>query len=185
MFNKKHTLNWPITDDKGQEVKDVVVSVLTMGQHRKFTKESNDDQEKLLRACVCASTGLSESELKRLTVPDYTSLENHVTNLMTASAKTLLNDANFDVDSPVLLVPFSGDDGLEKTTYKLKPPTVATTDLMDTHKDDFDKTIFISSSCTGFSQQELSLMSLPDWTQLQERLIDFLQKPADFFRQKT
>jgi hypothetical protein len=89
------------------------------------------------------------------------------------------------LDEPVLLVPFQGDDGQDKTTYKLRPPSVATTDLMDSHDDEWDRTLFISTSCSGFSREELERMSLPDWNQLQERLIDFLQKSADFFRQKT
>ncbi|WP_421854470.1 hypothetical protein [Marinomonas sp.] len=59
------------------------------------------------------------------------------------------------------------------------------TDLMDTHEDEWERTIFISSSCSGFTKDELARLSLPDWNQLQERLIDFLERPADYFRPKT
>mgnify|MGYP000099790994 CR=1 FL=1 len=185
MFKQEHQLNWPIEDDKSQPVKTVVINTLTMGQHREFSQQHNDEDSKLLRVCISASSGLTVAELKRLTTPDYTSIENQVLELMHFKASQLMDSGEFDIDEPTLLVPFTGDDGLEKTAYKLRPPTVATTDLMDTHKDEWDRTLFISSSCTGFSPDELARMSLPDWNQLQERLIDFLQKSADFFRQKT
>lgn len=88
----------------------------------------------------------------------------------------------FDINRPTLLIPITGDDGKEITSYKLKPPTVHITDLMDTYEDEWTRTIFISVSCTGLSEKELELLSLPDWNQLQERLMDFLGKSAAFFR---
>lgn len=185
MFQQEHQLNWPIEDDKSQPVITVIIKTLTMGQHREFSQQHKDDDTALLRACIGASSGFTVAELKRLTTPDYTSIENQVLELMHFKASQLMTHGEFYLYEPALLMAFTGDDGLEKTAYKLRPPTVATTDLMDTHKDEWDRTIFISSSCTGFSPDELSRMSLPDWNQLQERLIDFLQKPADFFRQKT
>jgi hypothetical protein len=97
----------------------------------------------------------------------------------------LIEKAVFNPDSPALLLPIVGDDGQDKTAYTLRPPTVATTDLMEAHNDDWERTLFISTSCTGFSRAELEQMCLPDWNQLQGRLIDFLEKSAEFFRQKT
>jgi hypothetical protein len=92
---------------------------------------------------------------------------------------------SFDVNRPELLIPITGDDGKAITSYKLRPPTVHITDLMDTYEDEWIRTIFISSSCSDLSEKELESLSLPDWNQLQERLIDFLGKSADYFRQKT
>ncbi len=95
-----------------------------------------------------------------------------------------IDKQKFDVNRPQLLIPITGDDGKPVTRYKLKPPTVHVTDLMDTYDDEWERTIFISANCTGLSEKELELFSLPDWTQLQERLIDFLAQSADYFRQK-
>ncbi|EMY6817436.1 phage tail assembly protein [Vibrio parahaemolyticus] len=184
MFKKTHDLVWPIEDDKGQSLATVQVNTVTMGEHRELSKAHKGDDNKLLRACICKSTGLTESELKKLVTPDYNSIQDKVLELMQSAAGTLM-DGEFNPDEPTLLQSFQGDDGQDKTGYKLRPPTVATTDLMDTYDDEWERTLFISASCSGFSHEELARMSLPDWNQLQERLIDFLQKSADYFRRET
>lgn len=183
MFEPKtHLLVWPIKDDKGQELTTVTIKLLTMGMHRHLSKTYKDTD--LLRNCIGASTGLSTKALKSLVTPDYNSIRDLVLELMHASAATLVDGFDSSAD-PVLLNPFQGDDGQDKTSYVLRPPTVATTDLMETHKDEWERTLFISASCSGFSHTELERLSLPDWNLLQERLIDFLEESADFFRQKT
>lgn len=180
---KKHPLVWPI---ENESLESVTIHTLTMGQHRELSEKNkaNKTDTKLLRACISESTGLSEIMLKKLVTPDYTSIQNHVLELMNAKASTLMEE-EFDPEAPALLIPILGDDRQDKTHYKLRPPTVATTDLMDTHEDEWERTIFISSSCSGFTKDELERLSLPDWNQLQERLIDFLEQPADYFRPKT
>lgn len=179
-----HVLNWAIDSVVGcQSIKVVEIDVLTMGQHRELSKKHKD--EDLLRACVCASTGLTVADIKRLVTPDFNSIQENVLELMNATAAKLVGSVKFNLDEPALLVPFVGDDGVEKKGYKLRPPTVEITDLMDAHKDEWERTMFISASCSGFSQKELESMSLPDWNQLQECLIDFLQESADYFRPKT
>ncbi|MBJ7536629.1 phage tail assembly protein [Marinomonas transparens] len=184
MFQAKiHNLVWPIKDEKNQPIETVTIKTLTMGQHRALNKESNNDDLTLLRSCISSATGLTVEELKNLVTPDYNSIQNQVLELMSATTSTLLEGV-FNKNPVALLIPIQGDNGQEKATYKLRPPTVATTDLMDTHDDEWQRTLFISSSCTGFSQAELERLCLPDWNQLQERLIDFLEKSADFFRQE-
>lgn len=220
MFQKTHSLNWPIEDDKSQSVNSIVMKTLTMGQHREISKKHKGKETDLLRACISKSTGLSLTEIKRLITPDFNSIQDKVLELMNSTAQPLIeerierevealnetlqslvsseapeheidnikkqiDETVFKSESPELLITFVGDDGQDKTGYKLRPPTVATTDLMEAHEGDWDRTLFISTSCTGFSRDELERMSLPDWNQLQERLIDFLQKPADFFRRET
>lgn len=184
MFQAKtHHLVWPIEGEKSQSIESVSIKTLTMGQHRALNKDSNNDDLTLLRSCISSATGLTVKELKELVTPDYNSIQNQVLELMSTTTSALLDGA-FNKNPMALLIPIQGDDGQEKATYKLRPPTVATTDLMDTHEDEWQRTLFISSSCTGFSQAELERMCLPDWNQLQERLIDFLEKSADFFRQE-
>ncbi|RBO82642.1 phage tail assembly protein [Marinomonas aquiplantarum] len=181
---QKHTLVWPTKSDKGEPIAHVHYQPLTMGQHRTLSEQHKNNDTQLLRACISASTGLSETEIKSLVTPDYTSIQNQVLELMNATASQLI-EGEFDSAAPTLLIPIQSDSGQQKTQYTLKPPTVATTDLMDTHANEWERTIFISSSCTGFSQSELERLSLSDWNQLQERLIDFLQQPAAYFHPKT
>lgn len=182
MFQAKtHDLNWPIDDDKSQAVNTVVIKPLTMGQHRELSKAHKGKDTVLLRACISASTGLSLVELKRLITPDYNSIQDAVLGLMQSTAIELMASDEANLHEPVLLVPFQGDDGQDKTTYKLRPPSVGTTDLMDAHDDEWDRTLFISTSCSGFSRDELARMSLPDWNQLQERLIDFCKNRRTAF----
>lgn len=185
MFEPKtHQLVWPIEDEQKQPIQTIQIQPITMGQHRNLSKTHKADDTKLLRACIIESTSLTETWLKQLVTPDYTSVQNQVLELINTTASQLMED-EFDNAIPALLIPIQGDDGQEKTSYKLRPPTVATTDLMDTYSNEWERTIFISSSCSGFSQAELERLSLPDWNQLQERLIDFLEQPADYFRPKT
>lgn len=205
-----HTLHWPIEGDKGQSLKQIQIKTITMAIHQKLTQQYKGQDLALLHACMRASTGLSNAELERLVTPDYNSLQTSVLALMQKTASNLLLEqqsgdnepdstepdsteldlnefAKSDADSnmPQLLVPIQGDDGEFKQTYHLRPPTVRTTILMETHKDEWERTLFISASCSGLSREELGRLSLPDWNQLQERLIDFLQQPADFFRRET
>ncbi|WP_394179608.1 phage tail assembly protein [Marinomonas posidonica] len=179
-----HTLVWPTQSDKSDPITRVHCQPLTMGQHRELSEKHKDNDTQLLRACISASTGLSDKEIKNLVTPDYTSIQNHVLELMNSTASHFI-EGEFDNTAPSLLIPIQSDSGQQKTQYTLKPPTVATTDLMDTHTNEWERTIFLSSSCTGFSQSELERLSLPDWNQLQERLIDFLQQPAAYFHPKT
>ena len=44
---------------------------------------------------------------------------------------------------------------------------------------------FITAHCTGLMIPDLAGLTVPDWTELQERIDDFLNKPADFFRNAT
>jgi hypothetical protein len=44
---------------------------------------------------------------------------------------------------------------------------------------------FITAHCSGLMLPDLAGLTVPDWTQLQERIDDFLNQPADFFRSAT
>ncbi|MNE29011.1 hypothetical protein D3C80_1224770 [compost metagenome] len=56
---------------------------------------------------------------------------------------------------------------------------------MMAEKDPAKAAEFISSHCTGIPPADIVKLSLPDWHQLQGRLCDFLNKPADYFRNAT
>ena len=102
-----------------------------------------------------------------------------------AKLQKKIDECKLDYDNPELLVPITGDDGNEISSYRILPPTVDTTDMMEEYQDLYDKTIFVSMKCTGLSQEELESLSVPDWNLMQERLSDFLTESADYFRQET
>jgi len=179
MFETKvHVLGWPIDNNK---VKEVAFQLLTMGSYKKIQDDKNSDRE-YIKAC----TRLTDERIKQLVAPDYKAIKNITEDLLTNSAETFFKKTNkFNPDAPDLLMPFVGDDGVEKKAYKLKPPTVETTDLMDSYETEWERTIFISATCTGFSPGELEQMSMPDWMHLQERLLSFLSETTDFFHSQT
>lgn len=96
-----------------------------------------------------------------------------------------LEKQTFNPSRPQLLIPITGDGDKQITSYKLKPPTVKMTELMDDYEDEWERTIFISANCSGLSEAQLNSLSVPDWNQLQGSLSDFLVKSADFYRPKT
>ncbi|WP_125782824.1 phage tail assembly protein [Pseudoalteromonas rubra] len=180
-MNKTHPLKWPINIDGDQSIENVTIAPLTVGQERELSKIHKDDEKKMLRACIVKSTGLTEQQMLQLVAPDYTTISREVLALMTKPASEF-SSQDIEHDSPVLLHPIVGDTGEQITSYTIKPPTVQCTDMMDAHKDEWERTMFISASCSGLSATELSRLSLPDWTQMQNRLLDFLTEPADFFQ---
>ena len=181
----KYGLHWPITDKAGTKLKEVSIKTLTVKEHRELFQLETENDELQLKEFIKASAGLSSDQLSLLVVPDFNSIKFEVVNLINSKTIELIDDKDFDMFAPKLLIPIEGDDGQKIKGYKLKPPTVATTALMDLHKDEWDRTMFISQSCTGLSFTELFKLSLPDWNQLQGGLCDFLQKKADFYHQKT
>lgn len=184
-----HTLRWPIEDDKSQPLTHINFKTLSIKQHNHLVKQHKGKDKALERAIICESTGLTLQEMGRLVTADFNTIQHHVFSLTNGNTGDLLSaklgTRCFNPDKPQLLIPIQGDDGQDKTQYSLKPPTLATTDIMESYDGEWEKTLFISASCTGFTQSEIESMSLPDFNQLQDRLVDFLQQSADFFPQET
>lgn len=178
-----HDLVWPISASTGGHIKRVKISTLTVDQFRSISKPYDKDEGGApSREFIGPSTGLSKIEIEQLKTPDYLSIQRSVLQLVESSSVTLQKDLS-NSDNPSLLIPICGDDGQDKTVYQLQVPTVGTTDKMEAHEDTWTRSLFLSVACTGFSPSEIGRMSLPDWNYLQERLKDFLEKPADYFRQ--
>jgi hypothetical protein len=89
-----------------------------------------------------------------------------------------------DPDDVELLVPIKAI-GRTVDRLALQVPAMKATKVMRKLKTDVERADFISAHCTGLSTVEIVRLSLPDWTQLQERLHAFLNKPADYFPNAT
>ena len=183
MYSKQHKLHWPISID-GSHVDTVEIKTVTVEQHRKAFKDNDGDDKALIRALICESTGLTPAQQKQLTVPDYNSIQAQVIAFVEKPSSEFL-DEKLQLYKPTLLVPITGADGKLIKSYRLTPPTVELTDVMEAHDDDWDQTMLLTMSCTGLSQSDIMSLALPDWTFMQNSLADFLQKKAEFFRQKT
>lgn len=184
-----HTLRWPIDDDKSNSLTLITFKLLSISQHKALVKQHEGQDKALERAVICESTGLTLAEVGKLVTADFNTIKHQVFTLTGSNAEDIakLSKAteNASKDMHPLLVSIKGDDGQDITQYRLKPPTVATTDVMESYQDEWEKTLFISTSCTGLGKHQIESLSLPDFNQLQERLIDFLHKSADYFPLET
>ncbi|MNF17826.1 hypothetical protein D3C80_2215590 [compost metagenome] len=64
----------------------------------------------------------------------------------------------------------------------IEVPSLKVSKAMRKMKTDTERADFCTSACTGLSVPEVQSLAIPDWTQLQARLNDFLNKPAAFFQ---
>ncbi len=178
---KKHNLRWPI-DKPNSKIDSVEFGLISVSDHKRMAKDYDQESKDFMRACVSFVTGISIDDLKLVVKPDYNSMHKEVLRILTKPSSDFADVG--DHDSPKLINPIDGDGGVIET-YKIKPPTVGVTDAMDVYETEEERTLYLCSTCTGLSVSELGEMSLPDWTHLQVRLIDFLQEAADYFPLKT
>jgi hypothetical protein len=88
-------------------------------------------------------------------------------------------------DQPVqLLLPLEAA-GRTLTELPLEMPALRATKVMKKLATNKERAEFITAHCTGLMIPDLSGLTVPDWTELQERIDDFLNQPADFFRNAT
>jgi len=71
------------------------------------------------------------------------------------------------------------------TELPLEMPALRATKVMKKLATNKERAEFITAHCTGLMIPDLAGLTVPDWTELQERIDDFLNKPADFFRSAT
>lgn len=132
------------------------------------------------------ATGLSEKELDQLKRPDYVSIAQYVHEMSTRPAAFFLDQhQEASHDEPVhLLLPLDAA-GRSLTELSLEMPALRATKVMKKLTTNKERAEFITAHCTGLMIPDLAGLTVPDWTQLQERIDDFLNQPADFFRSAT
>ena len=140
-------------------------------------------------AVALLATGLSVKELDQLKRPDYVSIAQYVHEMSTRPASYFLaqvEDAeqSADPDQVQLLQPLAVT-GRTVTSLSLEMPALRATKVMKKLKTAKERAEFITAHCTGLMIPDLALMSVPDWTQLQVRIDDFLNQPAAYFRNAT
>ena len=185
----KHVLLSPITGDDGSEIEQIQLKPLYYAAQKEALARAGDDEDDQFFELARLATGLSVKELDQLKRPDYVSIAQYVHEMSTRPASYFLEqqaqgEQSVDPDQVSLLQPLNVA-GRSMTSLPLEMPVLRATKAMKKLKTAKERAEFITANCTGLMLPDLDLLTVPDWTQLQVRIDDFLNKPADFFRSAT
>ncbi|MEX3775843.1 phage tail assembly protein [Pseudomonas sp. MYb118] len=180
-----HTLLAPITADDGTQIEQIPLKPLFYAAQKEALARAGDDEDEQFFELALLATGLSVKELDQLKRPDYVSIAHYVHEMSTLPASHFLEvDGELDPDEVSLLQPLAVA-GRTLTTLTLEMPVLRATKAMKKLKTAKERAEFITAHCTGLMLPDLANLSVPDWTQLQGRIDDFLNQPAAFFRSVT
>ncbi|CAH0297269.1 phage tail assembly protein [Pseudomonas brassicacearum] len=179
-----HELLSPITADDGSQIEQLPLKPLFYAAQKEALARAGDDEDDQFFELAKLATGLSVKELDQLKRPDYVSIAQYVHEMSTRPASYFLEEPQADPDQVQLLQPLDVA-GRSMTALTLEMPVLRATKAMKKLKTAKERAEFITAHCTGLMIPDLDLLTVPDWTQLQVRIDDFLNKPADFFRSAT
>lgn len=185
-----HALLSPITADDQSEITQIQLKPLYYAAQKEALARAGDDEDDQFFELALLATGLSLKELDQLKRPDYVSIAQYVHEMSTLPASHFLEQADegepssTDPDEVQLLQPLAVA-GRTLTTLTLEMPVLRATKAMKKLKTAKERAEFITAHCTGLMLPDLALLTVPDWTQLQVRIDDFLNQPAAFFRSAT
>ncbi|MFJ2364484.1 phage tail assembly protein [Pseudomonas sp. NPDC087697] len=186
----KHVLLSPISGDDESQIEQIQLKPLFYAAQKEALARAGDDEDDQFFELAKLATGLSIKELDQLKRPDYVSIAQYVHEMSTRPASYFLrqgteaDEASDDPDQVQLLQPLNVA-GRSMTSLTLEMPVLRATKAMKKLKTAKERAEFITAHCTGLMLPDLASLSVPDWTQLQVRIDDFLNKPADFFRNAT
>jgi predicted transcriptional regulator len=184
-----HVLLSPITADDQSTIEQIQLKPLFYAAQKEALARAGDDEDDQFFELAKLATGLSVKELDQLKRPDYVSIARYVHEMSTRPASYFLEqqaqgEQSVDPDQVQLLQPLNAV-GRSMTSLTLEMPVLRATKAMKKLKTARERAEFITAHCTGLMLPDLDLLTVPDWTQLQVRIDDFLNKPADFFRNAT
>ena len=182
-----HVLLSPITGDDETQIKQLQLKPLYYAAQKDALARAGDDEDDQFFELAKLATGLSVKELDQLKRPDYVSIAQYVHEMSTRPTSHFLEQVDgvpADPDQVQLLQPLNAA-GRSVTSLNLEMPILRATKAMKKLKTAKERAEFITAHCTGLMLPDLDLLTVPDWTQLQVRIDDFLNKPADFFRSAT
>ena len=187
-----HALLSPITADDLSQIEQIQLKPLYYAAQKEALVRAGDDEDDQFFELALLTTGLSVKELDQLKRPDYVSIAQYVHEMSTRPASYFLEPGEEDStaaesDDPdqVQLLQTLHVAGRSMTSLTLEMPVLRATKAMKKLKTPKERAEFITAHCTGLMIPDLALLTVPDWTQLQVRIDDFLNKPADFFRSAT
>jgi hypothetical protein len=183
----QHILLSPITGDDGSQIDQLQLNPLFYAAQKDALARAGDDEDDQFFELAKLATGLSVKELDQLKRPDYVSIAQYVHEMSTRPASHFLGHTDGAVEDPdqVQLLQPIDVAGRSLTSLTLEMPVLRATKAMKKLKTAKERAEFINAHCTGLMLPDLDRLTVPDWTQLQVRIDDFLNKPADFFRSAT
>ncbi|MHC8288432.1 phage tail assembly protein [Pseudomonas sp. XS1P51] len=187
-----HALLSPITADDQSQIEQIQLKPLYYAAQKDALVRAGDDEDDQFFELALLATGLSVKELDQLKRPDYVSIAQYVHEMSTRPASYFLEQSeeqstaseNDDPDQVQLLQPLHAA-GRSMRSLTLEMPVLRATKAMKKLKTPKERAEFITAHCTCLMIPDLALLTVPDWTQLQVRIDDFLNKPAAFFRSAT
>ena len=185
-----HALLSPITADDQASIEQIQLKPLYYAAQKEALARAGDDEDDQFFELALLATGLSVKELDQLKRPDYVSIAQYVHEMSTLPTSHFLaqeeegEQPSADPDEVILLQSLHVA-GRTLTSLTLEMPVLRATKAMKKLKTPKERAEFITAHCTGLMIPDLALLTVPDWTQLQVRIDDFLNKPADFFRSAT
>lgn len=177
-------LHWPIQLPDGSTLDTLHPRAFTVEEHRAALARAGADEDARFEELAVLATGLTLETIEELKRPDYVSLSAWLAEYVNQPAYFFTGQRPENPDDVPLLVPIRSF-GQPVERIRLQVPTMKATKVMMAEKDPAKAAAFISSHCTGIAPGDIVKLSLPDWHQLQGRLGDFLNKPADYFRNAT
>jgi len=184
-----HLLLSPITADSGATIQQVQLKPLFYAAQKDALARAGDDEDDQFFELAKLATGLSEKELDQLKRPDYVTIAQYVHDMSTRPASFFQDETREPGDSSIteqvnLLLPLNAA-GRTLTAVTLEMPALRATKVMKKLTTAKERAEFITAHCSGLMIPDLADLTVPDWTELQERIDDFLNQPAAFFRNAT
>jgi hypothetical protein len=185
-----HDLLSPITSDDNLQIEQIQLNPLYYAAQKEALARAGDDEDDQFFELALLATGLSIKELDQLKRPDYVSIAKYVHEMSTLPTSHFLEQVgegeqpSAAPDEVTLLQPLAVA-GRTLTSLTLEMPVLRATKAMKKLKTPKERAEFITAYCTGLMLPDLALLTVPDWTQLQVRIDDFLNQPAAFFRSAT
>lgn len=175
---KTHALFTPLAT-----LSSVDVNVITFGEYEQIEVEHSGKNEAFNDALITAATGLNQTEIESLSMPDFNSIENCVLDLVNKSSDYFceLDGISFNKDKPALLDPLQHVAEIEYKVPSVKVSRIADT-IQNTVKEPFKYPRYLTKACTGLSDEDINALSVRDWNMLQARISSFLQEPAGYFQ---
>jgi hypothetical protein len=180
-----HPLLYPIALENGDTLHEIPLRAIVVSEHRAALVKAGKDNDDQFEQILLVATGLPAAVLDELKQPDYLALVDLIHDYIKLPGTYFTGRKPENPDEFPLLVPIKGFGGRVIDSLQIQVPAMKVSKAMRKLKTPNERADFVSAHCVGLSVPEVQSLSLPDWTQLQERLSDFLNKPAAFFRSET
>ena len=180
-----YPLLYPISLENSETVSEIPLRPIVVSEHRAALVKAGKDNDDQFEQILVVASGLPVEVLEQIKQPDYVALVDLIHDYIKLPGTYFTGRKPENPDDFPLLVPIKAFGGRVIDSLQIQVPAMKVSKAMRKFKTPNERADFVSAHCVGLTVPEVQSLSLPDWTQLQERLSDFLNKPAAFFRSET